>query len=91
MERAELDELHYITPIENVLSICEHGILSHNRMRKLGLVHTSVAMQEVQDIRKGVMVPGSAGKPLHEYANLYICARNPMLLKRKAHTSNSAY
>jgi len=82
MERAELDELHFITPIANLPSICTHGILSHNGIRKLGLTHTSVAMTEVQDIRKGVTVPGT-GKPLHDYANLYICARNPMLYKRK--------
>lgn len=37
-------------------------------------------MQEVQDIRAKKMVPG--GRPLHDYANLYICARNPMLFVR---------
>lgn len=40
-------------------------------------------MQVVQDIRAKKMVPG--GRPLHEYANLYICARNPMLFKRLNH------
>jgi hypothetical protein len=29
-----------------------------------------------------VVVPG--GRRLHEYANLYVCARNPMLFKRSA-------
>jgi hypothetical protein len=86
MKREELDELHYITPIANIASILSHGILSHrlaNRVR-----HESVAMQEVQDIRKNVVVPN--GRRLHEYVNLYICARNPMLYKRKdAHASLS--
>jgi hypothetical protein len=37
-------------------------------------------MQQVQDRRADVVVPG--GRKLHEYVNLYICARNPMLFKR---------
>lgn len=78
MERHELQELHYITPICNVPSIMEHGILSHTRAELLR--HQSVAMEEMQDRRARVRVPG--GKPLHEYANLYICGRNPMLFKR---------
>jgi len=36
-------------------------------------------MQEIQARRARVAVPG--GRPLHEYANLYICARNPMLYR----------
>lgn len=33
------------------------------------------------------MVPGTGGRGLHDYANIYICARNPMLFKRRnAHT-----
>jgi hypothetical protein len=78
MDRADLKELHYITPIANLASIVEHGILSHRRTD--ALKHTSVAMQEVQDIRAKKTVPG--GRPLHEYANLYINGRNPMLYVR---------
>jgi ssDNA thymidine ADP-ribosyltransferase, DarT len=78
MERNELHELQYITPISNVVSILQHGILSHARARRLP--HHSVAMQQIQDRRSQKRVPG--GRPLHDYANLYICARNPMLYKR---------
>jgi hypothetical protein len=38
-------------------------------------------MQEIQDLRAKVVVPG--GRALHDYANLYICPRNPMLLRRR--------
>ena len=38
-------------------------------------------MQEVQDRRANVIVP--RGRPLHEYVNLYINARNPMLIKKR--------
>lgn len=81
MERAELQELHYITPIANVPSIIEHGILSHRRVARIR--HESVAMPELQAKRAKVRIPG--GRSLHEYVNLYLCARNPMLLKRKSH------
>lgn len=78
MKRSDLAELHFITPIANVPSIVEHGILCHKKAKKLA--HHSVAMPEIQDIRARKVVPG--GRPLHEYANLYIHARNPMMYKR---------
>lgn len=79
MKREELPELHYIAPIDNVLSILKSGILSHRRAEQIA--HKSVAMEEIQDLRSKVTVP--KGMPLHEYVNLYICGRNPMLYKRK--------
>ena len=79
MERNELQELHYITPICNIPSILQHGILSHARASRRP--HESVAMEVIQDRRAGVRVPG--GRLLHEYVNLYICARNPMLYKQQ--------
>jgi hypothetical protein len=84
MKRHELRELHYITPICNIRSILQNGILSHARAARLP--HQSVAMPVIQARRKNVCVPG--GRRLHEYANLYICARNPMLYRlRHQHTS----
>jgi len=80
MERHEITELHYITPIANVPSILRLGILSHNRAKRVD--HQSVAMNEIQDRRAKAIVPG--GRKLHEYVNLYICARNPMMYKRQA-------
>jgi hypothetical protein len=66
-------------PIDNIPSVLEHGILSHERASKLA--HHSVAMPEVQDRRDQRHVPG--GFKLHQYANLYFHARNPMLYKRR--------
>lgn len=79
LRRDELQELHYITPIANVPSIRMRGILSHRRAGQIS--HRSVAMDEVQDRRARKRVPG--GLMLHDYVNLYICARNPMIYKRK--------
>ncbi len=79
MRREELTELHYIAHMDNVQSIVRHGILLNRRAAKIP--HTSVAMQHVQDRRAKVVVPG--GRRLHEYANLYMCARNQVLFKRQ--------
>jgi hypothetical protein len=77
--RKELKELHYITAISNLVSIMKRGILSNKLSRKIK--HESMAMQEIQDRRAKVVVPGA--RPLHEYACLYICGRNVMLYKRR--------
>lgn len=78
MRRTELCELGYIVPIATVPSILQHGILSHNRAEKIA--HDNIALGAVQDRRANVVVPN--GRALHDYANLYVCPRNPMLLKR---------
>ena len=75
MERAELAELHFITPIGNVRSILERGIVCNGRSRRIEA--QSVATAEFQAMREQRCVP--TGGRLHDYANLYLCARNPML------------
>lgn len=77
MKLDELSELHYIAHVNNVPSILRFGILSNKRASKIP--HSSVAMPEIQERRAQVAVPG--GQKLYEYANLYFCARNPMLYK----------
>ncbi len=72
-------ELQCIMPLHNVPSVMQHGILSYERAARLA--HRSVAMPEIQDRRDKVQVPG--GLRLHQYANLYFHARNPMMYKRK--------
>lgn len=71
-------ELHCIMPIANLASVLAHGILSYEGAARLQ--HASVAMQPVQDRRDQRRVP--QGLRLHQYANLYFHARNPMLYKR---------
>lgn len=73
-------ELHNIMPIGNIPSVLQHGILSHERAATLA--HSDVSMADVQDRRNRVQVPG--GMHLHQYANLYFHARNPMMYKRLA-------
>lgn len=78
MNRTDLDELHCIIPLTNVPSVVTHGLLSHVRAQALpGGPPKSVAAAHIQAIRSGVRVP--QGRPLHEYANLYLYARNAMM------------
>lgn len=77
-------EFQCIMPLENIPSVLKHGILSNERSAKLP--HRSVAMAEVQERRDRKQVPG--GLKLHQYANLYFHARNPMMYKRKEHVAD---
>lgn len=77
MNQGDVAELHYITAIANVPSMLQHGILSHTLAEQLE--HDSVAMPEIQQIRENKQIPGA--RSLHEYANLYFDAHNPMLSK----------
>ncbi len=77
MERNQLVDLHYITKIANVSSILQRGLLSHHLAARIP--HQSVAMQVIQDRRARKGIPG--GRPLHDYVNLYVNGRNPMLFK----------
>ena len=79
MIRDEVAQLHYITPIANVPSILQNGLLSH--ARAAGHRHRSIAMSDVQGRRALRSIPG--GRRLHEYVNLYFDARNPMMYSRR--------
>ena len=81
MDRVDVNELYYITPIANVPSILQQGILS-NRLASRS-AHRSVAMPEIQALRTNKRIPGAGH--LHDYANLYFDAHNPMLSKVRQH------
>ena len=84
MNREDIKELHYITPIANLGSIRQRGILSHSQAKNIQ--HSSVAMEDVQEKRtnKTLNICGRESK-LHDYVNLYFDARNPMMYKRRHH------
>lgn len=71
--------LYNIMPLNNIPSVLQNGILSYQLAKKIS--HQSVAMHNIQSKRDEVIIPN--GMKLHEYANLYFDARNPMLYKRK--------
>lgn len=81
MNRVDVRELQYITPIANLPSILTHGILSNRRA--CGVEHLSIANAEVQGRRVSKPIPGT-NKTIHDYANLYFDAHNPMLSTRRS-------
>ena len=80
MNLSDIHELYCIAPISNVASIMSNGILSHNEAQRVH--HRSIAEQGVQERRQNKKIPGT-NKHLHDYANLYFDAHNPMLSKRR--------
>lgn len=74
-----LSEFQNISLIDNIPSILKHGILSYAEAAKIP--HVSVALESVQEKRDQKRVPG--GLALHEYANMYFHARNPMMSRRR--------
>jgi hypothetical protein len=81
MNRCDVAELHFITYIENVPSILKRGILSHNKSRNINF--HDISESGVQERRAKKKIPGT-NKSLHDYANLYFDAHNPMLSARRS-------
>jgi len=81
MNRCDVAELHFITYIENVPSILKRGILSHNESRNINF--HDISESGVQERRAKKKIPGT-NKSLHDYANLYFDAHNPMLSARRS-------
>jgi ssDNA thymidine ADP-ribosyltransferase, DarT len=75
LTRASVAELQCIQALENVESILEKGILSHNLAE--AVPHVSIANPKIQERRERVTIPGA--RDLHDYANLYFNARNKMM------------
>lgn len=72
LKRADVRELHYITPMRNLPSIAQQGILCHRRAQE----HSpdSFALESAQGRRKARKICGE--RSVHDYVNLYLNARN---------------
>jgi ssDNA thymidine ADP-ribosyltransferase, DarT len=76
-----IDYLYHMTYIDNLASIIENGLLSHNEAYRRRLIEADISDPNVQDIRAGIVDP-FYNRPLHEYVPLYFSPRNPMLYRR---------
>ncbi len=85
MNKSDILELHFITYIENVSSILTKGILSHNKPRHINF--RDISEGGVQERRAKKKIPG-INKSLHDYANLYFDAHNPMLSARRSENND---
>ncbi len=74
-----LQELYYITHVDNIPSILRLGILSHAQVEERKVPGKRVYDEGIVAWRKRRAVPG--GLSLWEYANLYFQPRNPMLYR----------
>ena len=83
MDRNHIKELYFITYIDNLPSILKLGILSRNITIRKKINFKDVSEPGVQDRRAGKKIPGTS-KELHDYANLYFDAHNPMLSAQRS-------
>jgi len=74
----DVKPLAYITPIANLSSILEHGILSHAKVTARRTPFVSVANLKIQQLRASRQV---LGVHLNQFVNLYFNARNAMMYK----------
>ncbi len=72
--------VYHFTHIDNLESILRHDLLSPNKARELGIGHTNIAYDEIQQRRSNMIVPCGPGGVVHDYVPLYFCKRSPMLL-----------
>ncbi len=79
MAKRNVKGLYYITHINNLPSILQHGILSHQQVEKQGIPFTRIYNPEIVANRQTRRTP--AGNSLWSYANVYFQPRNPMLYK----------
>ena len=80
--RYGIDFLYHLTHVDNMPSILDHGLLSHNDAHARGLMMEDLSDPGVQDRRADLRLDD---RPLHDYVCLYFNPRNPMLFKRRVH------
>lgn len=78
--------LYYITHIDNLPSILQHGILSHQRVEELQISYEPIYDRDIVSNRRMKRV-GEDGNTLWYYANFYFQPRNPMMYRVKESVS----
>ncbi len=72
--------VYHFTPMANLPTILEHGLLAINEQRRLGLPLRSIVSESIQTYRAGLAIPVGPGGYAHDYVPLYFCKLSPMLL-----------
>lgn len=73
--------LHFITPVANLNSILQYGLLSRTEIVKRGLEFADISDHEVQPLR--ARLEPVFGRPIHDYVPLYLNPKNAMLSARR--------
>lgn len=71
--------MYYISHIDNIPSILERGILSHERIEAEHIPFTRIYDEQIVSARGQKLAPN--GKSLWSFANFYFQPRNPMLYR----------
>ena len=79
MRGLDIRNLYYITHIDNLPSILEKGILSHERIENEQLQPARIYNTDIVNRRQEKSTPDQ--KSLWRYANLYFQPRNPMMYR----------
>lgn len=79
MKRRSAQQLFYITHIDNIPSILQKGIFSHERIESEKIPFTRIYDESIVSNRHMITVPD--GRNLWHFANVYFQARNPMLYR----------
>ena len=79
MTDSDIRGLYYITHIDNLPSILEKGILSHDMIEAEGLSYIQIYDSSIVERRARRSTP--EGRSLWYYANLFFQPRNPMLYR----------
>lgn len=79
MKLQRVTGLFYITHIDNIPSLLEKGILSHEQIVSRNIQFTPIYDKEIVSNRRDIHTPD--GRNLWHFTNLYFQARNPMLYR----------
>ena len=79
MPKLDIRNLYYVTHVDNLPSILEKGILSHERIEEERVQHARIYNTDIVNKRGEKNTPDQ--KSLWSYANLYFQPRNPMMYR----------
>ena len=80
IQKHNIQYLYHMTALDNLASVLEHGLLSHNEAHKSNLVHVDISNPQVNDRRSRNAVNNIL---LHDYVNFYFQPKNPMLSAKR--------
>lgn len=88
ISKDDIQELYYITDIDNVASILDKGILSHNNAQNIP--HKDISSKKIQALRQGKVissgVPNEPKSPLWSFVCLFAQPHNAMMyVSREKH------
>ena len=87
LNRYGIKYFYHITHIDNLFKILEKGLLSHNIVNKYNLNKCNISNSAIV-LRRGNIYDPIFGKPVNDYAPLYINPKNPMLFVNENEQEN---